>query len=126
MAAEAFVASRRWRNFAWARNTRSPSRAFSRLETPKIFRPPSPSNGQPKNPASSFTVKLETRGGAIYFQHGGWNEGFCAALVAHQDAGYGVAVTINSNHPEFLEEVIRAVGAAYGWDGYEPPVNDPE
>jgi tetratricopeptide (TPR) repeat protein len=57
-------------------------------------------------------------GGAPYFSHGGWDEGFCAILTAHRDAGYGVAVMINSNHPAFLDEVVRATAMAYGWDGY--------
>jgi tetratricopeptide (TPR) repeat protein len=28
-------------------------------------------------------------------------------------------VMINSNHPDFLNEVVNAVGHSYGWDGYE-------
>jgi CubicO group peptidase (beta-lactamase class C family) len=62
---------------------------------------------------------LSRRGDARYLRHNGWDEGFCAALVAHQDAGYGAAVMINSNHPDFMNEVVRAVAYAYEWGGYE-------
>ena len=61
---------------------------------------------------------LSVLDGAPYFSHGGWDEGFCAQLTAHRNAGYGVAVMINSNHPDFLSEVVRAVAIAYDWDGY--------
>ncbi len=54
----------------------------------------------------------------VYFSHGGWDEGFCAQLTAHRDDGYGVAVMINSNHPRFISEVIRAVAEEYRWGGY--------
>ena len=59
------------------------------------------------------------RGDHVYFTHGGWDEGFCANLTAHRDQGYGIAVMINSNHPEFMSEVTRAVAEEYGWGGYE-------
>jgi tetratricopeptide (TPR) repeat protein len=61
---------------------------------------------------------IEDREGALYFQHGGWDEGFCAQLTARRDSGDGVAIMINSNHPEFIDEVARAVAIAYDWDGY--------
>ncbi len=54
----------------------------------------------------------------VYFSHGGWDEGFCAQLTAHRDDGYGVAVMINSNHPRFISEVVRAVAEEYRWGGY--------
>jgi tetratricopeptide (TPR) repeat protein len=62
---------------------------------------------------------VNNRGGSGYFSHGGWDEGFCTQLTAHLKDGYGVAIMINSNHPEFLDEVVNAVGLTYGWDGYQ-------
>ena len=56
--------------------------------------------------------------GENYFGHGGWNEGFSSELIAHKDKGYGAVVMINSNHPEFISELIRAVASTYNWDGY--------
>jgi CubicO group peptidase (beta-lactamase class C family) len=55
----------------------------------------------------------------IYFQHGGWDEGFSSKLIAHRDRGYGIVVLTNSNHPDFIEEVITAVSKMDGWKGYE-------
>ncbi|MDZ4716738.1 MAG: serine hydrolase [Cytophagales bacterium] len=56
----------------------------------------------------------------VYFQHGGWDEGFSSQLMAHRDKGYGVVVLTNSNHPDFIDELIRAVAFTYQWDNYMP------
>jgi len=56
----------------------------------------------------------------IYFGHGGWDEGFSSELIAHRDKGYGVVVLTNSNHPEFISELIRSVALTYSWDDYVP------
>lgn len=58
------------------------------------------------------------RDGHAYFSHGGWDEGFCARLVASRDGGHGVAVMINSNHPAILDEIVQAVAIEYSWPGY--------
>ena len=63
---------------------------------------------------------ISNRGESGYFSHGGWDEGFCTQLTGHLKDGYGVAIMINSNHPQFLDEVVSAVGLTYGWDGYQP------
>jgi len=62
---------------------------------------------------------VTTRGQSGYFSHGGWNEGFSSKLTAHLDSGYGVVVMTNSNHPEFIDEVVNAVAHTYSWDGYK-------
>lgn len=54
----------------------------------------------------------------IYFGHGGWDEGFSSELIAHMDKGYGVVVLTNSNHPEFIAELIRSVALTYQWDAF--------
>lgn len=56
----------------------------------------------------------------IYFEHGGWNEGFSSQLMAHQDKGYGVVVLTNANQPDFISELIRSVARTYEWDDYVP------
>ncbi len=56
----------------------------------------------------------------IYFGHGGWDEGFSSEMTAHKDKGYGVVVLTNSNHPEFISEVINSVARAYNWANYMP------
>lgn len=61
---------------------------------------------------------LQRNGGATYFEHGGWDEGFCAQFIAHRDQGYGVVVMINANQPDFMWELIRSVARAYDWEGF--------
>lgn len=63
---------------------------------------------------------LQSDLGEPYFEHGGWDEGFCAQAIAHRDKGYGVVVMINANQPDFQWELIRAVARAYDWDGFIP------
>ena len=65
---------------------------------------------------------LDDREGEWYFQHAGWNEGFSSKLIFGRDRDYGVVVMINANQPDFIEEVIRSVAAAYAWHNYLPPV----
>jgi CubicO group peptidase (beta-lactamase class C family) len=62
----------------------------------------------------------------VYFGHGGWNEGFSSELVAHIEKGYGVVVMINSNHPDFISELIRSVALTYEWDDYFPRYKEKE
>jgi len=63
---------------------------------------------------------LNKRKDDIYFGHGGWDEGFSSEMVAHKTNGYGVVVLTNSNHPDFISEVIRSVARTYGWSNYVP------
>lgn len=57
--------------------------------------------------------------GEAYFAHGGWNEGFCASLMASQHAGQGVAIMINANQPALMYELQRAVAHEYRWPGFK-------
>jgi CubicO group peptidase (beta-lactamase class C family) len=63
---------------------------------------------------------LDKHDNDLYFGHGGWDEGFSSNMVAHKDKGYGVVVLTNSNHPDFIDELIRAVALTYRWDSYVP------
>jgi len=65
-------------------------------------------------------IFINKRKDEIYFGHGGWDEGFSSELVAHKDKGYGVVVLTNSNHPDFISELIRSVALTYKWDEYVP------
>jgi CubicO group peptidase (beta-lactamase class C family) len=66
----------------------------------------------------------------VYFGHDGWDEGFCAQLIAHKNKGYGAVIMINSNHPQFMSELSRAVARTYQWSNFIPTYNslqtDPE
>ena len=59
--------------------------------------------------------------GARYFEHGGWNEGFCGEIIGHVESGKGVVILINANQPDFMHEVVRSVMRAYDWPGVSPP-----
>lgn len=63
---------------------------------------------------------LNKKGDAIYFGHGGWDEGFSSELIAHKTKGYGVVVLTNSNHPDFISELIRSVALTYDWESFVP------
>lgn len=65
-------------------------------------------------------IFLEKYGENIYFGHGGWDEGFSSQLIAHRDKGYGVVILTNSNHPEFIDELVRSVALTYSWDNFVP------
>jgi CubicO group peptidase (beta-lactamase class C family) len=63
-------------------------------------------------------IFLNNYGDEVYFGHGGWDEGFSSEMMAHKKNGYGVVVLTNSNHPDFISELIRAVAMAYNWENY--------
>jgi CubicO group peptidase (beta-lactamase class C family) len=63
----------------------------------------------------------DKRGGAVYFEHGGADEGFRAQLFAHASKGYGAVVMVNSDNGQIMSEVMRAVAREYGWDEFMPP-----
>jgi CubicO group peptidase (beta-lactamase class C family) len=63
--------------------------------------------------------------GEAYFAHGGWNEGFCASLMASQRSGQGAAIMINANQPALMDELRRAIAHEYGWPGFKTLVPVP-
>lgn len=63
---------------------------------------------------------IERHGNALYFGHGGADEGFRAELVVSRDKGYGIAVMVNSDNGQILREVIRGVAREFGWDEFLP------
>ncbi len=65
-------------------------------------------------------IFISQRGDQVYFEHGGWNEGFSSEMVAHKEGGYGAVVMINANQPDFIAELIRSVALTYDWANYFP------
>jgi CubicO group peptidase (beta-lactamase class C family) len=62
---------------------------------------------------------VQKRGAALYFAHDGANEGFRCLLLAHREKGYGAAVMTNADGGNgIIPEVVRAIAAAYQWEGY--------
>ncbi len=71
-------------------------------------------------------IFLENKKDDIYFNHSGWDEGFSSYMVAHRDKGHGVVILTNSNHPAFIDELVRAVARVYNWSNYLAPVYEPQ
>jgi len=68
--------------------------------------------------ALGFGIRQE--GDSKYFEHGGSDEGFQSQLIANARRGYGAVVMTNSDSGwRLMPEVIRAIAAAYYWDGYQ-------
>jgi CubicO group peptidase (beta-lactamase class C family) len=63
---------------------------------------------------------IEKHGNAIYFGHGGANEGFRCGLLVSRDKGYGVAVMVNSDNGQIIDEIFRSVAREYQWEDYLP------
>jgi CubicO group peptidase (beta-lactamase class C family) len=63
---------------------------------------------------------IEKKGNAIYFGHGGADEGFRAQLLVHKDKGYGAVVMVNSDNGQIMNEIIRAIAREYQWEDYLP------
>ncbi|MBB6369619.1 serine hydrolase [Chryseobacterium shigense] len=73
------------------------------------------------DPFMGLGIFLENREGQIYFNHGGWNEGFSSRFIASKTSGDGIVVLTNTNKPDFVEEVVRSVAEVYHWPAFNPP-----
>jgi CubicO group peptidase (beta-lactamase class C family) len=71
-------------------------------------------------PHGGVGMGIDEKNGERYFEHGGWNEGFCGQIYGHVKNGKGAVVLINANQPAFMYEVIRAVALAYDWPSFVP------
>jgi tetratricopeptide (TPR) repeat protein len=67
---------------------------------------------------------IEKRGNALYFGHGGANEGFRSQLLVHKTKGYGAVVMVNSDNGQIISEIIRSIARAYNWDEYLPQIHE--
>jgi CubicO group peptidase (beta-lactamase class C family) len=74
----------------------------------------------PRREGYGLGLVVEEKGGGVYFTHGGSDEGFQALLYAHATKGYGAALMTNSDAGfRIMPEILRSIGAAYGWDGFQ-------
>lgn len=71
-------------------------------------------------PYGGVGLMIDERNGERYFEHGGWNEGFCGQVVGHLRNGKGAVILINANQPAFMGEVMRSIARAYDWPEYIP------
>jgi CubicO group peptidase (beta-lactamase class C family) len=63
---------------------------------------------------------VEKKGNALYFGHGGADEGFRAQLLVHKEKGYGAVVMVNSDNGQIIGEIMRAIAREYQWEDYLP------
>ncbi|HJQ68426.1 MAG TPA: serine hydrolase [Blastocatellia bacterium] len=63
---------------------------------------------------------VEKHGNALYFGHGGADEGFRAQLLVHKEKGYGAVVMVNSDNGQIMGEIIRAIAREYQWEEFLP------
>jgi CubicO group peptidase (beta-lactamase class C family) len=61
---------------------------------------------------------IEDHDGAIYFQHGARNDGFCGQFFGSLEDGYGVAIFLNTDNGRLLGDVINSVAKAYNWKNF--------
>ncbi|HEX4441798.1 MAG TPA: serine hydrolase [Thermoanaerobaculia bacterium] len=74
----------------------------------------------PRGEGYGLGLAVEEKGGGKYFTHGGSDEGFQSLLYAHESKGYGAVLMTNSDAGfQLMPEILRAIGAAYGWDGFQ-------
>ena len=71
-------------------------------------------------PYGAVGMSLDDKRGERYFQHGGWNEGFCGLIYGHVSQGKGAVILINANQPDLMGEVIRSIATAYDWPAFVP------
>ncbi|MBK8339273.1 MAG: serine hydrolase [Flavobacteriales bacterium] len=71
-------------------------------------------------PHAAVGLTIEDKKGERYFDHGGWNEGFCGWIVGHVENGKGAVILINANEPDFMGEVVRSIARAYDWPEFVP------
>ncbi len=74
----------------------------------------------PRKEGYALGLGIRDAGETKYFEHGGADEGFQAQLTASENRGYGAVVMTNSDSGYLLmPEIIRAIAAAYYWEGYQ-------
>ncbi len=80
----------------------------------------------PVHENNGLGLGIDQRGPAAYFSHGGSNEGFRCQLLAHRNKGYGAVIMTNAEGgDEIIPEIVRAIAAAYEWEGYSSEPVEP-
>ncbi|HKD17556.1 MAG TPA: serine hydrolase [Thermoanaerobaculia bacterium] len=75
---------------------------------------------KPRREDYALGLGIRDEGETKYFEHGGADEGFQAQLTASEDRGYGAVIMTNSDRGHLLmPEILRAIAAAYYWEGYQ-------
>jgi CubicO group peptidase (beta-lactamase class C family) len=70
------------------------------------------------NGPTAMGTFIDDHDGALYFQHGAGNDGFCGQFIGSLEDGYGVAIFLNSDNGRLLGDVINSVAKAYNWKNF--------
>lgn len=70
------------------------------------------------NGPTAMGTFIEDHDGALYFQHGAGNDGFCGQFYGSLEGGNGVVIFLNSDNPKLIFEVINSVAKAYNWKNF--------
>lgn len=63
--------------------------------------------------------------GGVRFGHSGGNKGFKCHLLADRESGFGAAVMTNGDNGMWVvQRAFAALASAYGWSGYDEPLDD--
>ncbi|MEV6288410.1 serine hydrolase domain-containing protein [Kribbella sp. NPDC051770] len=63
--------------------------------------------------------------GGVRFGHSGGNRGFKCHLLADRESGFGAAVMTNGDNGMWVvERAFAELAAAYGWSGYDEPLDE--
>ncbi|MBB5836370.1 serine hydrolase domain-containing protein [Kribbella italica] len=63
--------------------------------------------------------------GGVRFGHSGGNRGFKCHLLADRESGVGAAVMTNGDNGMWVvQRAFAALASAYGWSGYDEPLDD--
>jgi CubicO group peptidase (beta-lactamase class C family) len=71
------------------------------------------------NVHAALGVFLDSSGGAVYFQHGGANEGFRCQYSGSLSGGDGLVIMVNSDNGAIIPEIINSISRVYHWKGLE-------
>jgi CubicO group peptidase (beta-lactamase class C family) len=63
--------------------------------------------------------------GGVRFGHSGGNHGFKCHLLADRESGFGATVMTNGDNGMWVvQRAFAALASAYGWRGYDEPLDD--
>ncbi|MBL0316778.1 MAG: serine hydrolase [Flavobacteriales bacterium] len=70
------------------------------------------------NGPTALGTFIQNYDGALYFEHGAGNDGFCGQFYGSLEDGNGVVVFLNSEDGKILGEVINSVAKVYKWKNF--------
>jgi CubicO group peptidase (beta-lactamase class C family) len=66
---------------------------------------------------AALGVFIDNPGGAVYFQHGGANEGFRCQYMGSLSGGDGLVIMVNSDNGDIIPEIVNSIARVYHWKG---------